>query len=100
MTDREMLKILKCKVMPQLNISFDKFVLYHGMKSIYVDKFWRYSVWEVYLNILIREYQIPVDTLADMMKNAICTQKEENRKKHEQIMEKYYQIINSKTWLD
>ena len=100
MSDCAMLEIVKCQVIPKLNISFDEFVFRHGINSIYLDELWRCSVWEVYLNILMREYKIPVNVLEDLIKNAICTQKEENRQELERIMKKYNEIINSKAWLD
>ena len=100
MSDSDMMEILKCRVIPKLNISFDVFVFRYGIKSIYADKFWRYSVWEVYLNILVREYKVPVNTVTNMMKNAICEQKDENKKKLEEIMEKYNAIMKTKTWSD
>ena len=100
MSDIEMMEILKCKVIPQFNISFDELVFRYGIKSTCADGLWHYSVWEVYLNILLREYKVPANTLTEKMKNAICEQKEENRKTLERIMEKYNQFINSKTWLD
>ena len=100
MSDIEMMGILKCKVIPQLNISFDELVFRYGIKSTYADELWHYSVWEVYLNILLREYKVPMNTLTDKIKNAICEQKEENRKKLEEIMKRYNEIISSKNWLD
>ena len=100
MSDFEMMEILKCKVIPKLNISFDKLVFRYGIKSVYAGELYHYSVWEVYLNIIIREYQVPLNTLEVMMKNAIRSQKAENRKMLKQIMEKYNKIIKSKDWSD
>lgn len=66
-SDHDMLEIVKYKVLPVYGVSFNELVV-HGMKFISVNKFYDYSIWEIYLNVLIREYRISKSEIEDIMK--------------------------------
>ncbi len=70
-SDREMMRIIRYKIIPTWNMSFDELVLYHGIKFIHKNKLFDYPVWEVYLNVLMREYQVPKNEIEDIIKTAI-----------------------------
>lgn len=88
-SDFEILALLKSKVVPQFNISYDELVFYHGIKLIHDNKLWHYPKWKIYLNILIGEYQISESSIMNAVQQAIRTQKEENSRKIEEIIERY-----------
>ena len=88
-SDFEILALLKSKVVPQFNVSYDELVFYHGIKFIHDNKLWHCPKWEIYLNILIGEYQISESSIINVIQQAILTQKDENSRQIEEIIKRY-----------
>lgn len=66
-SDHDMLELVKRKVLPVFGISFNELVVY-GMGFICQNKLNDCSIWEIYLNVLIREYRIPKNVIEDIVK--------------------------------
>ena len=70
-TDGIMFDIVKYAVIPSFNISFDDV----GCKTILLvpaRKLFRDSKWELFLNILIREYGISKNSVEEAVNREIC----------------------------
>lgn len=74
--DHDMMAIVRYKLFPAFNISFDEFVLYHGMKFIYENRLWYYPVWEIYLNVLMRDYLIPRSIIENTLQKVYVSRKD------------------------
>lgn len=64
-----MFHIVKNAVIPSFHICFDE-VVFHAIKSGVLQKS-KYPLWEVYLNVLIQEFEISNDSVAETVKIAV-----------------------------
>lgn len=85
-SDDIMFDVVKYFVIPSLNISFDEVVMYTILLIPYRKQL-HHPLWELYLNVLIKEYKISLNAVEEAVKKGICERKEEVQKYFEEFME-------------
>ncbi len=79
--------IMKIKMFPALNLSYREFAQKHNMAKRRPRK--PVTLWEVCLNILMREYGFSKEFLEEAVKKGVKDYKEDFNRKYHELMTQY-----------